>query len=302
MAEILNGEDVRAAGIHDWELMHQALQTRFLTGDFATGLALVNRIGAAAEELNHHPDLDLRYPHLNIRLFSHDKLGVTERDLELARRISAYAAEAGVRADPAAVSVIEIGLDTWDAEEIKPFWRAVLGLKDHPEYDDELRDDDGDLPTLWFQETEKHDEPRQRFHYDIRVPPLVAPQRIRGCPGCGRDAGLGREGADVHRPRRCAGEQGVRLHLARQGRHGSGLAGRMMGSAYQMLGRAAHLVDDGTPARGFLAHAFPTSRTPPARQLTADFRSSSRADLPLPLGRGVFCWPDPMNTSTEGQT
>lgn len=178
MAEILNGEDVRAAGIHDWELMHQALQTRFLTGDFATGLALVNRIGAAAEELNHHPDLDLRYPHLNIRLFSHDVFGVTGRDLELARRISAYAAEAGVRADPKAVSVIEIGLDTWDIEEIKPFWRAVLGLKDNPEHADEIRDDDGDLPTLWFQETDRHEEPRQRFHYDIRVPPLVARQRI----------------------------------------------------------------------------------------------------------------------------
>ena len=36
----------------------------------------------------------------------------------------------------------------------------------------------GSLPTVWFQHTEPHDEPRQRFHLDIRVPPEVAEQRI----------------------------------------------------------------------------------------------------------------------------
>jgi 4a-hydroxytetrahydrobiopterin dehydratase len=34
------------------------------------------------------------------------------------------------------------------------------------------------VPTLWFQETTPHDEPRQRFHLDIRVPPEVADARI----------------------------------------------------------------------------------------------------------------------------
>ena len=39
------------------------------------------RIGAAAEEMNHHPDLDLRYGQVHVRLFSHDVFGVTSRDV-----------------------------------------------------------------------------------------------------------------------------------------------------------------------------------------------------------------------------
>jgi 4a-hydroxytetrahydrobiopterin dehydratase len=170
--------EVEAAGLSDWRQLFEALRTRFRTGDFATGLRLVGRIGELAEAANHHPDVDLRYPHVNVTLFSHDVFGVTSRDVDLARGISEAAAELGVEADPSAVSVVEIGLDSADHAEIKPFWRAVLGMTDHPHFEQELRDLAGALPTLWFQETTPHDEPRQRFHLDIRVPPEVASERI----------------------------------------------------------------------------------------------------------------------------
>ncbi|HEX4685358.1 MAG TPA: VOC family protein [Nocardioides sp.] len=194
--EILSFADVEAAGLSDWRQLFEALRTRFLTGDFATGLQLVGRIGELAEEANHHPDVDLRYPHVNVRLFSHDVFGVTSRDVDLARAISTVAAELGVRADPTATSVVEIALDTWDHEEIKPFWRAVLGMGDHPQYDSELRDLSGSQPTLWFQETERHDEPRQRFHLDVRVPPEVADSRIAEAIAAG-----GTLVTDEHAPR-----------------------------------------------------------------------------------------------------
>jgi len=194
--EILSFADVEAAGLSDWRQLFEALRRRFLTGDFATGLQLVGRIGELAEEANHHPDVDLRYPHVNVRLFSHDVFGVTSRDVDLARAISTVAAELGVRADPTATSVVEIALDTWDHEEIKPFWRAVLGMGDHPQYDSELRDLSGSQPTLWFQETERHDEPRQRFHLDVRVPPEVADSRIAEAIAAG-----GTLVTDEHAPR-----------------------------------------------------------------------------------------------------
>src|SRR5262245_62874107 len=98
----LSAEQIAAANLTDWRAIGPALLTRFRTGNFATGLRLVNAIGAAAEQANHHPDLDLRYPHLNVRLFSHDVFGTTERDIALARRISELAAEMGVAADPTA--------------------------------------------------------------------------------------------------------------------------------------------------------------------------------------------------------
>ena len=176
--DIVSFADVEASGLDDWRQLFEALRTRFLTGDFATGLRLVTRIGELAEEANHHPDVDLRYPHVNVSLCSHDVFGVTSRDLELARRISDAAVELGVRADPSATAVVEIALDTWDHDEIKPFWAAVLGMSDHPHHDQELRDLSGSQPTLWFQHTEQHDDPGQRFHLDVRVPPEVAGQRI----------------------------------------------------------------------------------------------------------------------------
>jgi 4a-hydroxytetrahydrobiopterin dehydratase len=176
--------EIEAANLADWRVMFNSLQTRFRTRDFATGLQLVNLIGEAAEQANHHPDLDLRYGHLNVRLSSHDAGGITDRDVALARRASELAAGLDVAAEPNAVSAIELGLDTPDYQKIKPFWRAALGYRDNPKSDDEVRNDDADLPALWFQASGS-DEPRQRFHIDIRVPKDVAQQRIDAAVAAG---------------------------------------------------------------------------------------------------------------------
>ena len=72
------------------------LTATFDTGDFATGLALTNRIGEVAEAANHHPDVLLTYPSVGVTLTSHDVGGVTARDLRLAHAISEHAAGLGV--------------------------------------------------------------------------------------------------------------------------------------------------------------------------------------------------------------
>ncbi len=161
--------DVEAADLPDWRWLLGALHAHFATGDFGTGLELVNRIGALAEEADHHPDLELGYPHVRVKLMSHDASGVTSRDVDLARRISGTARELGIAAEPSLLSVLEIGLDTADERAIRPFWQAVLGVDASSEEE---------LPTLWFQQTDPHPEPRQRFHLDVTVPPEVAQQRI----------------------------------------------------------------------------------------------------------------------------
>ncbi|WP_209323943.1 4a-hydroxytetrahydrobiopterin dehydratase [Brevibacterium renqingii] len=89
-------------GLKDWQGRTDSIGTRLLTGDFATGLELVNRIGAAAEEAGHHPDITLTFPHVDVQLTSHDTGAVTERDFDLAGTISELAASAGVKADSAA--------------------------------------------------------------------------------------------------------------------------------------------------------------------------------------------------------
>jgi len=169
----------------DWRLLQRALHARFETRTFATGLAFVERIGAAAEAANHHPDVDLTYGHVAIKLFSHDVGGVTQRDVRLAGEITGIASELGIASAPDRVGLFELALDTADFARVKPFWRALLGYVDNPEVDDEVRDRDGRLPTLWFQGTQPHEVPRQRFHLDVHVPHDQASTRIEAALAAG---------------------------------------------------------------------------------------------------------------------
>jgi 4a-hydroxytetrahydrobiopterin dehydratase len=56
---------------------------------FRDAVAAIVAIADVAEEMDHHPDVDLRWRTLHLSLVSHSAGGVTELDLELARRIDA---------------------------------------------------------------------------------------------------------------------------------------------------------------------------------------------------------------------
>jgi len=178
----LTGKQIAAEGLTGWVLLANSLRTRIRSGDFATGLALVNAIGRAAEEMNHHPDLDLRYPHLDVRLSSHDENGVTERDVRLARTISGLVADAGRAQTAHGVSELELALDTPALAAVLPFWGAVLAMT--ADTGDDLRDPAGTLPSIWFQESGR-EEPRQRWHPDVWVDPAEVQPRIDAAVAAG---------------------------------------------------------------------------------------------------------------------
>lgn len=182
----LTGREIAGEGLDGWAYLLGGLQTRIRTKDFATGLAVVNAIGAVAEEMNHHPDLTLRYTHLDVRLTSHDEHAVTDRDIRLGRAISAIAAAAGVRLDSSGVSRLELALDTPARESILPFWAAVLATEhlSGPDFGDELRDPADGLPTVWFQASGS-EEPRQRWHLDLWVDPAQVQPRIEAALAAG---------------------------------------------------------------------------------------------------------------------
>ena len=172
----LTRKQVAAAELADWEWMVSAIEARYETGGFATGLELVNRIGAAAEEADHHPDLTLTWPYVHARLVSHDAGGVTSRDIALARRISEIAADLGVTPTREKLTRVEFGLDTANTPAALRFWSAVLGY----DADDDVAvvDPDGRQVELWFQESDSKEADRQRFHVDVSVPPDQAQARI----------------------------------------------------------------------------------------------------------------------------
>lgn len=172
-------------GLDDWRFFLMKLHARFKTGSFVKGLELVTRITDAAERANHHPDVVLTYPQVDVDLTSHDVGGVTSRDLDLARSISAIAAELGVEAAPGEVSALELALDVPDADEVKPFWAAVLDYEFHDDWP-EVFDPGGRNDTLWFQQApDATGEVQQRFHLDIVVPREVAEARVQAAVDAG---------------------------------------------------------------------------------------------------------------------
>jgi len=177
----LTGQQIADEAPAGWVYLLGGLQTRIRTRDFAAGLAIVDAIGAAAEAMDHHPDLDLRYTHVDIRLTSHDVRAVTGRDLRLARTISTIAADAGTATESATVSRLELALDSPDFAAVLPFWGAVLAMEPAG---DELRDPYGALPVMWLQKSGS-EEPRQRWHPDVWVDPAQVQPRIDAAVAAG---------------------------------------------------------------------------------------------------------------------
>ena len=183
--QVLRFRQVQAEELADWRFFLMKLHSRFETGSFVKGLELVTRITEAAEEANHHPDVVLTYPRVDVDLQSHDVHGVTSRDIALARRISEIAAELGIASAPREVSTLELALDVPDAAAVQPFWRAVLGYEDHQDWP-EVVDPAGRNSTLWFQQApEATGEVQQRFHLDIVVPREVAEERVAAAVAAG---------------------------------------------------------------------------------------------------------------------
>jgi 4a-hydroxytetrahydrobiopterin dehydratase len=59
---------------------------------FRDAIAFVGRVADIAEELDHHPDIDIRWRKVHLSVSTHDRGGITGMDLELARRVDALLA------------------------------------------------------------------------------------------------------------------------------------------------------------------------------------------------------------------
>ena len=89
MADLLDADSVRSAVsvLDGWEGGPEAIVRTVGLRSFPAAIAVVDRVAKIAEEMDHHPDVDLRWRSLHLSLVSHSAGGVTELDLELARRI-----------------------------------------------------------------------------------------------------------------------------------------------------------------------------------------------------------------------
>ncbi|MBD5787744.1 4a-hydroxytetrahydrobiopterin dehydratase [Cellulosimicrobium terreum] len=174
-------------GVEGWRVLLSTAQTLYRTGSFTAGVALVDAIGELAENANHHPDVDLRYGTVTVRLTSHDVGGLSRRDVDLARQISAAARELDLRADPGAVQELEIAVDALVGSDVQPFWRAVLGYDEGaPELPaPAVADPTTHAPAFWFQQMDAPRPQRNRIHVDVIVPHDVAESRVTAAIAAG---------------------------------------------------------------------------------------------------------------------
>lgn len=172
-----------AEGVEDWRVLGNGVCAHFRTGKFAKGLELVDAIGNLADAANHHPDVDLRYSGVTVRLTTHEIHGLSQRDVELARQISAAARALDVVADPSAVQEVQITIDSVVAPEVRAFWRVLL---DYREVDDEnLLDPHSRGPSFCFPEVDAPRSERSRIHVDIFVPHDRAEARVAAAIAAG---------------------------------------------------------------------------------------------------------------------
>lgn len=81
---------VLAMEVPSWRVVDEHhLEKSFAFADFATALAFVNRVGAVAEEENHHPDITVGWGKATVTTWTHSAGGLSENDFVLAAKIDA---------------------------------------------------------------------------------------------------------------------------------------------------------------------------------------------------------------------
>jgi 4a-hydroxytetrahydrobiopterin dehydratase len=176
-------------GVEDWRVIGDGACAYFRTGLFAAGVRLVQAISQLPGIEDHKPDVDLRHDGVTVRLITYtdDYYGMSGRDVEMARQISAAARRLGLAAVPSAVQSLLVIPGATSTAEVMPFWRAALGYeprRDSPAED--LVDPRGRWPGFWFEQMRT---PRAdgggAIHVAIWVPYEQAEARIAAALAAG---------------------------------------------------------------------------------------------------------------------
>jgi 4a-hydroxytetrahydrobiopterin dehydratase len=178
-----------AEGTQDWPVLSDGAATFFRTDSFANAARLVRAIADLKDIDDLRPDIDVRTAGVTVRLLTatDDWWGMSRRDIELARSISAAAAALGLAADPAAVqSVDPIIIGATDIKKVMPFWQALMAYQpraDSPNED--LVDPRRRGPGIWFEQVEGPRGGRNRMHISVWVPYDQAEARVAAAIAAG---------------------------------------------------------------------------------------------------------------------
>ena len=77
-----------------WSRRGDLITKTFQFRNFLSGISFVNAVAKAAETMDHHPDIDIRYTKIICSLSTHSAGGITQNDLDLAKQIDSLGSAA----------------------------------------------------------------------------------------------------------------------------------------------------------------------------------------------------------------
>ena len=88
---LLGDEEIEArlAELDGWERHGESIVKTFERGDFVGSVKFVDALVGPAEEMGHHPDLEISWDKVTVKISTHSEGGLTAADFELARKIDA---------------------------------------------------------------------------------------------------------------------------------------------------------------------------------------------------------------------
>ncbi len=89
--ELLTADELSTAleTLDGWDVVGKTIKKSLKFDNFAAALEYVNRVGELAEAADHHPDITFGWGYVDIALTTHDRGGITDVDVELAKQIDA---------------------------------------------------------------------------------------------------------------------------------------------------------------------------------------------------------------------
>ena len=77
---------LRLKAVPNWSKRAQTILRTFKFEGFLKSMDFVNRIARKAQKANHHPDIEIRFNKVTLKLTTHDEGGITAKDFSLARQ------------------------------------------------------------------------------------------------------------------------------------------------------------------------------------------------------------------------
>ena len=170
-----------------WTIVDGRLEISVRAQDFTQAIEFVNRFTNFAEAQDHHPDFEVRYNTVRMRVISHDVGHLTSRDVQFATSVDVLIDEMQLKRQPEKITRTQLVLISTDVASIKPFWQAVLGFQEAKNDENVLVDRSDVLPSIRFQQYADSDEAQKddnllgalgQAHLDVFIPADLAQGRV----------------------------------------------------------------------------------------------------------------------------